>query len=58
LYAVAPIGVRDLMDRIEQGGLAVIFVMVLLLSYTPLGQLLSQAITGLTALLLPSSFLP
>jgi Zn-dependent protease len=58
LYAMASPGIRDVMDRIEQGGLAVIFVMVLLLSYTPLGQLLYQAISGLTALLIPSSILP
>jgi Zn-dependent protease len=58
LYAVAPEGVRDLMDRIERGGLAAIFIVVLLLSYTPLGSVLYQAITGLTAILLPSSPLP
>lgn len=58
LYAAAPESIRDGMDRIERGGLAVIFVMVLLLSYTPLGALLSQMILGLTALLLPTSFLP
>jgi Zn-dependent protease len=58
LYAAAGDSLRDVMDRIEQGGLAVIFAMVLLLSYTPLGQILFQSITGLTALLLPSSTLP
>lgn len=58
LYAVVPAGARDIMDRIEQGGIGVIFVMVLVLFYTPLGQVLFQAITGLTALLLPSSNLP
>jgi Zn-dependent protease len=58
LYAVAPIGLREVMDRIEQAGLMVIFVMILVLSYTPLGGLLYQTITGLTALLLPSGFLP
>jgi Zn-dependent protease len=58
LYAVAPAGMREVMDRIEQAGLAVIFVMVLLLSYTPLGQILAQAIKGLTQLLLPTSVLP
>ncbi len=58
LYAVAPPAMREVMDRIEQAGMVVIFGMVLLLSYTPVGALLSQAIKGLTALLLPSSLLP
>jgi Zn-dependent protease len=58
LYAAAVAGLRDVMDRIEQGGLAVIFIMVLVLSYTPLGQILFQAMTGLTAVLLPSTSLP
>jgi Zn-dependent protease len=58
LYAVAPEGLREVMDRIEQAGLMVIFAMVLVLSYTPLGAVLSRSIQGLTALLLPSSILP
>jgi Zn-dependent protease len=58
LYAVAPAGLREVMDRIERGGLMVIFVMVLVLSYTPAGAVLAQAMKGLTALLLPSSILP
>jgi Zn-dependent protease len=58
LYAIATDGIREVMDRIEQGGMIVIFLMVLLLSYTPLGQLLYQGINGLTAVLLPSSGLP
>ena len=58
LYAFSPAGLRELMDRIEGGGLMVIFLLVLLLSYTPLGALLSQAIINLTTVLLPSSNLP
>lgn len=58
LYAMAPEGVREVMDRIEQAGLVVVFGMVLLLSYTPAGALLSRTIQGLTSLLLPSSILP
>lgn len=58
LYAIVPMGVRETMDRIEQGGLIVIFAMILLLSYTPLGQALFVAISGLTNLLLPSSPMP
>lgn len=58
LYAIAPEGLRDVMDRIEQAGLVVVFGMVLLLSYTPAGALLSRTIQGLTSLLLPTSILP
>lgn len=58
LYAVVPQPVREVMDRIEQAGLMVVFVMVLVLSYTPLGRMLAQAINGLTQLLLPVSILP
>lgn len=58
LYAVVPSNVRNAMDSIERAGLVVVFVMVLVLWYTPLGRLLSEAIRGLTALLLPSSVLP
>lgn len=58
LYAMVPQSVREAMDRLEQAGLVVIFGLVLLLSYTPLGAVLSRTIKGLTALLLPSSILP
>lgn len=58
LYAVAPSGLRNAMDTLERAGLMVIFAMVLILSYTPLGRLLSQGIKGLTSMLLPSSILP
>ncbi len=58
LYAVAPPGLREGMDNLERAGLMVIFVMVMLLSYTPVGALLARTITGLTALLLPTSILP
>lgn len=46
------------MDNIERAGLIVIFGLVLLLSYTPLGRLLSQTILGLTNWLLGGSMLP
>jgi Zn-dependent protease len=58
LYAMVSASVREVMDRIEQAGLVVIFGMVLLLSYTPLGSFLYQAMTGLTTILLPGSNLP
>jgi Zn-dependent protease len=58
LYAVVPPSVREVMDRIEQGGLMVIFAFVFLMSYTPLGAMLGRAISGLTTLLLPTSILP
>jgi Zn-dependent protease len=58
LYAVAPPGLRSAMDTLERAGLALIFAMVLVLSYTPLGRVLSQTIQGLTAFFLPNSILP
>jgi len=58
LYAIAPPALREAMDNLERAGLVVIFGIVLLLSYTPVGSLLSQTIRGLTALLLPTSILP
>lgn len=58
LYAMVPESVRDVMDRIERAGLMVIFAMVLFLSYTPLGAVLSKTIQGLTRLLLPGTDLP
>lgn len=58
LYAFVPESVRDIMDRIERAGMIVIFGMVLFLSYTPIGALLSQTIQGLISLLLPASILP
>jgi Zn-dependent protease len=58
LYAIAPSGLREVMDRIERAGLIVVFLMVILLAYTPLGAVLYEAIRGLTALLLPTPALP
>lgn len=53
LYAVVPPSVREVMDRIENAGLIVIFGFVILMTYTPLGALLGRLITGITSLLLP-----
>ena len=58
LYAVAPPAMRDVMDRIEAAGLMVIFIFVLVMSYTPLGLIISRAIRGLISLLLPGNQLP
>ena len=58
LYAMVPESVREVMDRIERAGLVIVFAMVLLLAYTPLGAGLYRLIKGLTSLLLPSSVLP
>lgn len=58
LYAIVSPSAREVMDRIEQAGMMAIFAMVMLLSYTPLGQILGQAIRGITAMLLPSNLLP
>ncbi len=57
LYAIVPDSAREVMDRIEQAGLVVIFGFVLLMSYTPLGAMLGGLITGITSLLLPASTL-
>ena len=54
LYAAVGAPVREVMDRIEQAGLIVIFGFVLLLTYTPVGAYLGRLIQGLTMLLLPS----
>jgi len=57
LYAMVPASAREVMDRIEQAGLVVIFGFVLLMSYTPLGPLLARLIIGITRLLLPMNAL-
>jgi Zn-dependent protease len=54
LYAIVPAGAREVMDRIEQGGLAAIGLFVLLIYLTPLGALLSNAIGAVIRILVPS----
>jgi len=58
VYAMAPAGLREAMDNLERAGLMVVFGIVLLLSYTPFGGVLSSTIYGLTNVLLGGSFTP
>lgn len=55
LYAVAPEGLRDLMDQIEKAGIVVIFA-ILFLGYRFIGPFIYGVVTFLVNLLLPSSF--
>jgi Zn-dependent protease len=51
LYAMVSVHTRDIMDRIEGGGLAAIGMFVLLLYFTPLGGLMNGAILFVVNLL-------
>jgi len=51
LYAVAPSGMRDVMDQMERYGLIVIFVF-LFISYTFLSPYILTAVTGLATIIL------
>lgn len=53
LYAFVPSSVREAMDKIERMGLIGVFLLLLLLFYTPLGGLFSGLIRGLIGLLVP-----
>lgn len=57
LYAMVPDSVREVMDRIENAGLIVIFGFVAIMWYTPLGSMLSGVIRGISAFLLPTGTL-
>jgi Zn-dependent protease len=54
LYAFVPASVREVMDRIEQGGLAAIGIFVLLIYFTPLGTVLNNLIEAVIRILVPS----
>lgn len=55
LYAVAPPGLREVMDRLEQAGLVVIFA-ILFFGYSFIAPLISGAVRALSQLLVPSAF--
>jgi Zn-dependent protease len=55
LYAVAPEGLRNFMDRIEKAGIVVIFA-ILFFGFSFISPLLSIALGFFNNLLLPSSF--
>lgn len=52
LYAVAPYGLREVLDRIERAGLIAIFVL-LFLGFPLISPLIFAAVQGILALLLP-----
>jgi len=54
LYAFVSVHVREVMDRIEQGGLATIGIFVIVIYFTPIGGVLSSLILGLIRLLVPN----
>jgi Zn-dependent protease len=54
LYAFVPASTREVMDRIEQGGMATIGIFVLVIYFTPVGAVLNGIILGVIRLLVPS----
>jgi Zn-dependent protease len=57
LYAVAPEGLRDVMDRIERSGFVVLLV-VMLFGYPLIAPVIGRVILAILGVLLPSSPLP
>lgn len=57
LYAVAPPGLRDVMDRIERAGF-VVLLLVMLLGYQFIAPYVAKAILWILGLLVPSGPLP
>lgn len=57
LYAVVPSSVQDLMDRIEQGGMMLLFL-VLFFGYRYIAPFIGTIAHAITALLLPAQLLP
>ena len=57
LYAVAPEGLREVMDQIEQNGLTVVFIL-LFLAYPVIGPLVGAVTKTLVNLIVPSGPLP
>jgi Zn-dependent protease len=58
LYAVAPEGLRNVMDRIERAGLGAILLLFLALFYLGLGKYISAVVLFIVNLLVPSLRLP
>jgi len=54
LYAVAPEGLRDVMDRIERSGFVVLMA-VMLLGYQFVAPFVARVTIGIVKLLVPSS---
>jgi len=57
LYAVAPEGVRDVMDRIERSGF-VVLLLVMLLGYQFISPLVAKIVLAILSLLVPTGPLP
>jgi Zn-dependent protease len=58
LYAVAPAGLREVMDRIERAGIGVILVFFLALYYFGLGHYVGLVVQAIVGLLVPTTTLP
>jgi len=58
LYAVAPMGLRDVMDRIERAGMGAILLLFLALYYFGFGQYVTVVVRAIVGLLLPTGPLP
>jgi Zn-dependent protease len=58
LYAVAPAGLRNLMDRIESAGMGAILLIFLAFYYLGLGQYVGMGVRFIVSLLVPQSPLP
>jgi Zn-dependent protease len=58
LYAIAPEGVRDVMDRIERAGLGAILLLFLALYYLGIGQYVSLVVRAIVRVLVPLGPLP
>jgi Zn-dependent protease len=58
LYAVAPAGLRSVMDRIESAGMGAILLLFLAFYYLGLGQYLGMGVGFIVSLLVPHSPLP
>ncbi len=58
LYAVAPEGLRDIMDRIERGGVMTILILFMVLFYFGFGHYLGYIVKAIVNLLVPAGPLP
>ncbi|HSX02305.1 MAG TPA: site-2 protease family protein [Candidatus Saccharimonadia bacterium] len=57
LYAVAPSAVREVMDRIEQAGLMLLFF-IMLIGYPLISPLVAKVVFAIMALIVPTGPLP
>ena len=57
LYAVAPAGLREIMDRIESAGFIVLLA-IMLLGYQFIAPVVAKVVLGIVNLLIPATGLP